>query len=337
MNAAPRDLIRSTRFRREREAGWRKLETIVRRAERGGLAALDFDSALELAELYRQAVTSLSVAREISLDRSLLDYLESLCCRAYLAVYAPQETLRGLVWRFFAAGAPQAIRRSGLALALALLGLALGVVVAFELFRTDPTWYNTFLSEDIAGGRGIASTRDQLLAVLNRDANASGGALGGFATYLFSHNTTIALGAFSLGVAACLPSLLLVFYNGLTIGALFALYADRGIGLDLFAWLSVHGTTELPAVVIATAGGFRLGLAVVFPCQSTRRTALRREGHDAVKLAVLAAIMLVVAAVLEGFIRQLVTDTGARLAIGWSVAALWLAYFAFAGRNRTSE
>ena len=96
MNAAPRDLIRSTRFRQERETDWRKLETIVGRAERQGVAALDFDSALQLAELYRQAVASLSVAREISLDKSLLDYLESLCCRAYLAVYAPQETLRGL-------------------------------------------------------------------------------------------------------------------------------------------------------------------------------------------------------------------------------------------------
>ena len=69
MNAAPRDLIRSTRFRREREADWRRLETIVGRAERGGVAALDFDSALQLAELYRQAIASLSVAREISLDK----------------------------------------------------------------------------------------------------------------------------------------------------------------------------------------------------------------------------------------------------------------------------
>lgn len=336
MNAAPRDLIRSTRFRQEREADWRKLEAIVGRAEREGVAALDFENALQLAQLYRQAVASLSVAREISLDRSLLDYLESLCCRAYLAVYAPQETLRGLVWRFFAAGAPQAIRRSGLALTLAVLALALGAVVAFELFRADPTWYNTFIPAGIADGRGIASTRSELLDVLSRNADASSGMLGAFAAYLFSHNTTLALASFSLGIA-CLPSFLLVFFNGLMIGAMVALYADRGIGLDLVAWLSVHGTTELLAVIIATAGGFRLGLALVFPGRFTRRAALRREGHDAVKLAVLAATMLVVAAVLEGFVRQRVADTGLRLAIGWGIAALWLAYFTLAGRGRSGQ
>ena len=336
MNAAPQQLIRSTRFRQEREHDWRKLEAIVGRAEREGVAALDFDSALALAQLYRQAVASLSVAREISLDRSLLDYLEALCCRAYLAVYAPQETLRGLVSRFFAVGAPQAVRRSGLALALAALALALGTLVAFELFQSDPSWYNTFIPSVVAEGRGIASTRSELLDVLSRDVATSNGRLGAFAAYLFSHNTTVAIGAFSLGVAG-VPSFLLVFSNGLMIGALFALYADRGIGLELFAWLSVHGTTELLAVTVATAGGFRLGLALIFPGRLTRRAALRRAGHDAVKLAVLAAAMLVVAAFLESFIRQRVGDIGLRLAIGWGIAVLWLAYFMLAGRGRRAS
>ena len=48
-------------------------------------------------------------------------YLETLTSRAYLAVYAPQQTMRGLVWRFLSAGAPQAMRRSGTALLLAFL------------------------------------------------------------------------------------------------------------------------------------------------------------------------------------------------------------------------
>ena len=336
MSAAPQQLIRSTRFRQEREHDWWKLEAVVGRAEREGVAALDFDSALALAQLYRQAVASLSVAREISLDRSLLDYLEALCCRAYLAVYAPQETLRGLVSRFFAVGAPQAVRRSGLALALAALALALGTLVAFALFQSDPSWYNTFIPSRVAEGRGIASTRSELLDVLSRDAAASNGRLGAFAAYLFSHNTTIAIGAFSLGIA-CVPSFLLVFSNGLMIGALFALYVDRGIGLELFAWLSVHGTTELLAVTVATAGGFRLGLALIFPGQLTRRAALRRAGHDAVKLAVLAAAMLVVAAFLESFVRQRVGDISLRLAIGWGAAVLWLAYFTLAGRGRSAS
>ena len=91
--------IRSARFRAEREADWKRLEGIVARTERDGVRQLSFEDARDLAVLYRQAMNSLSVAREISLDRSLLDYLEVLCARAYLAVYAPQESLGGLLRR----------------------------------------------------------------------------------------------------------------------------------------------------------------------------------------------------------------------------------------------
>ena len=51
-------------------------------------------------------------------------------------------------------------------------------------------------------------------------------------------------------------------------------------------------------------------------------------------LVVLGAIlMLLVAGLLEGFARQLVTDDGARYAIGSAMAVAWLLYFRYAGRT----
>jgi len=102
--------------------------------------------------------------------------------------------------------------------------------------------------------------------------------------------------------------------------------------MDIFGWLSIHGVTELAAIIIATAGGFRLGLAVLFPGQLTRRAALRQEGRDAAKLAIMAALMLVAAAVLEGFGRQLIVDRDLRIFIGWGIGLLWFLYFWRTGR-----
>ncbi|MEO0371543.1 MAG: stage II sporulation protein M, partial [Pseudomonadota bacterium] len=67
----------------------------------------------------------------------------------------------------------------------------------------------------------------------------------------------------------------------------------------------------------------------------TRARALREAGRDATKLALVAALMLVAAALLEGFGRQLVQDMGTRLFIGWGIGALWLAWFALGGRSRS--
>ena len=99
-------LIRSARFRAEREEGWARLEALVTKAERRGAQSLNFTEARDLASHYRQATTSLAIAREISLDKALLDYLEALAARAYLSVYAPQERLGGVFGRFFTKTAP---------------------------------------------------------------------------------------------------------------------------------------------------------------------------------------------------------------------------------------
>jgi uncharacterized membrane protein SpoIIM required for sporulation len=326
-------LIRSARFRKEREPGWLRLETLVGRVEKRGVHALSFTDAQDMAALYRQAMTSLSLAREISLDKGLLAYLEALCARAYLAVYAPQESLRGLVSRLFLEGFPQAVRRSILPLIVGLLTIALGFAAGYLLFFDDQTWYNTLMPEGMAQGRGLASSREDLLAVIYDEAAPPSEALAAFASFLFSNNTRIAIFIFSLGVLICVPSFILTFYNGLMLGAFFGLHVDRGIGYDLFAWLSIHGVTEIGAIIVACAGGLKLGLAVLFPGQMTRRDALRHAGRDATKLALLAAFMLVVAAVLEGFFRQLVQDPETRIVIGWGIGLIWIAYWTFAGRN----
>src|SRR5262249_22986249 len=104
--------LKSAQFRREREGAWRELESLVDRAERKGVAALDTDSLARLPALYRATLSGLSVARAISLDRSLLNYLEALGARAYLCVYGVRERPGPLLAAFFTHRLPQAVRRA---------------------------------------------------------------------------------------------------------------------------------------------------------------------------------------------------------------------------------
>jgi uncharacterized membrane protein SpoIIM required for sporulation len=328
-----RVLIRSARFREEREADWRQLEALVAKAESQGLQRMEFAEARDLAAGYRRVTTALAIAREISLDKALLDYLEGLTARAYLCVYAPQERLGGLFRRFLTTSAPQAMRRSWLFILLGFLCMALGGLAGYLLFLENPAWYYVFMPPELGDGRGPDATTAYLRGVIYDPMPDSSG-LGAFATFLFSHNTRIAIFVFGLGVFACAPAILLTFYNGLIFGAFVALHVDRGLGWDIAGWLSVHGVTELSAICIAAGGGLQLGAAVLFPGEYSRAEALRLAGRDAVKLALVAALMLVVAALLEGFARQLVQDRTTRLALGWGIGALWLAWFALGGRAR---
>ncbi len=327
------DLFRSARFRIERESHWRRLDELVTRAEKGGAAALSYDEVIGLSAGYRQSMNSLSVARDISLDRALIDYLESLCARAYLVVYAPQESLVGLTTRLLTHGIPQAVRRSALPLLIGFLALILGALAGYKLSASDPNWTYTFVPPGMADQRTPDASAEYLRSTIYGDERHSGDKLATFSTFLFSHNTSIVVFIFALGVFLSIPSFVLTFYNGLMLGAFFAMFQQKGLGYDVFAWLSIHGVTELAAVAIACAGGARLGLAVLLPGQRSRREALRHQGRDAVKLVILAALMLVVAAFIEGFLRQLIQDPTLRLIIGWGMGLLWASWLIFAGRG----
>jgi hypothetical protein len=78
--------LKSRDFRKEREAGWKELETLVSHAAEDGMNSLSAEDLRRLPLLYRAALSSLSVARAIALDRALLTYLEDLSLRAFLAI-----------------------------------------------------------------------------------------------------------------------------------------------------------------------------------------------------------------------------------------------------------
>ena len=331
------DLIRSARFRKEREGDWKRLGVLLVRVEKRGLEELSFQEASELTALYRQSMNSLSLAREISLDNALLEYLQNLCARAYLAVYAPRNSIMNVVGRFFTASGPQAVRRSWLAILLVFIFMAFGVFVAYWLTKADSSWYYSFVGSGYSGGRGPEASEQALRNILYSTDRTNLDQLAAFSTRLFTHNTQVSIFAFALGIMAGLPTAFLMFYNGTILGAFFAIHEAKGLGWDLFGWLSIHGVTELTAILMAGAGGIRLGGAVLFPGSFSRAQALRDAGRDAVKLAIIAAIMLIVAGLLEGFGRQLVTDFWVRVSVGWGIGVLWLAWFLLAGRQQRKE
>ncbi|MEM9780973.1 MAG: stage II sporulation protein M [Pseudomonadota bacterium] len=325
--------LRSARFRAEREGDWRALEALVTKVERGGPRSLNFADARSMATLYRQAATSLSVARAISLDRALLAYLEALVARSYLAVYAPQESIGQALGRFLQSGAPAAMRALWPFMLAGLGTLLLGLLTGWLLFLESEAWYDVVVPRGPGDPRGPEATREELLSVIYSGGGSALEELSAFAAFLFSNNARIAIFAFALGAFACLPTFILVFYQGLFLGAFVALHVDRGVGLDLFGWLSIHGVTELGAIIVAAGAGYAVGYGVLFPGRERRRAAMARMARPAVKAAIIAALMLFAAAILEGFGRQLVQETWIRLAIGWGIGALWLTWWAYGGRR----
>ncbi|MEL6257924.1 MAG: stage II sporulation protein M, partial [Pseudomonadota bacterium] len=157
--------------------------------------------------------------------------------------------------------------------------------------------------------------------------------LGSFAAQLFSNNAQIAIFAFALGVAFGAPTALLLLYNGVLLGAIYAVFWEKGLAYEFTGWLLIHGVTELAAIVLAGAAGFLVGGAVAFPGQQTRLDSARRRGRQAALIAAGCVIMLFVAALLEGFGRQMINSDAVRYAIAGVSLLFWTLYF-YRPRNK---
>jgi uncharacterized membrane protein SpoIIM required for sporulation len=320
--------VKSYEFRRERERGWEELEDLVRRVEQRGIASLDDDELRRLPALYRAALSSLSVARAISLDKNVVTYLESLAARAYVVVYSTKRPWLEAVVDFFKDRFPAMVWRMRQSLWISTLVMLLGCVVGFVMTAAEPERFYSFVDPAMAGDRGPSSTREELRKVLADDGSGKGGALTAFAGFLFTHNAKIGMTCLPLGFMAGAPVLLLLFINGLTLGAMTAVHWHKGLTVEFLAWILPHGVTELLAVCLCGAAGLTIGQALVFPGAHRRLESLAIRGRDAGGVVTGAVLLFFVAALLEGFFRQLVHGVVPRMLVAAATTLLWIVYFA---------
>jgi uncharacterized membrane protein SpoIIM required for sporulation len=316
----------TARFRAEREADWLRLEKIVERVERRSVKALSDEDLFALPLLYRATLSSLSVARATSLDRALLDYLEALSLRSYFIVYGTRTDLLRRIGQFFAYDWPAAVRALWRETLAALAMLLAGILAGYLLVQADPGWFSVILSPDEAVARGPSASTEALRKIICETEPSSTG-LSAFATFLFTNNAQVSILAFALGFAFGIPTAFLIAMNGAAGGALMQVYVAHGLGPELGAWLAIHGTTELFAIVLAGAAGFHIGRRVAFPGEMSRMAAAAESGKVSAAVMVGVVVMLMVAAALEGFGRQLIGSTFIRYLIGGIALTLWLLYF----------
>ncbi len=326
-------VLKSSQFRKEREGSWKELQSLVETIEKKGIKALSAQELTRLPNLYRFTLSSLSVARGVSLDRNLLEYLELLSTRAYYCIYGVHASFGGTVLKFIFEDFPIAVWNARWRVLLTTLIMLAGALIAYYLTIGNEEWYYTMVGEGMAGGRNPASATEDLRKGLYDGGELDADDLNYFASGLFSHNSSVGMLSFALGFALGVPTFILIFYNGLILGSFVALYASRGLGLDIAAWLSIHGTTELLAIILCGAAGLGVAKGIISPGQKTRLSNLASEGKQAAKVVIGAVLMLLIAALLESFGRQWITDITTRFTIGGLMLVFWLSYLGYWGRK----
>jgi uncharacterized membrane protein SpoIIM required for sporulation len=157
---------------------------------------------------------------------------------------------------------------------------------------------------------------------------------------LMTHNTRVTVFTIALGVTWGLGSALLLFYNGVILGAVSLDYIRAGHGMFLAGWLLPHGVIEIPAILIGGQAAFVIAGALIGRGERTSRSMrLRAAAPDVVTLACGAAALLIWAGIVEAFISQFhqpVLPYAVKIGFGAIELVLLFGYLMLSGRGQDS-
>lgn len=152
-----------------------------------------------------------------------------------------------------------------------------------------------------------------------------------------THNVRISILTMAMGMSWGIGTILLLFYNGVMLGAVVADYVRAGQLKFLLGWLLPHGVIEIPAILIAGQAGLVLAFALVgWGDRSTLRVRLRIVSRDVVTLVFGVGLLLVWAGIVEAFLSQYhepVLPYSVKIAFGLVELVLLSLFLAKAGKS----
>jgi len=161
-----------------------------------------------------------------------------------------------------------------------------------------------------------------------------------FASSLWVHNTQVSIMIIALGITWGIGSLVMIFYNGVLVGAVAVDYINVGQAKFLLGWLLPHGVIEIPAFLIAGQVGLILGNAMIgWGDASSLQQRLRMVSSNILTLSIVVAMMLCWAGFVEGFISQYHWPViSYNVKIGFGIFELFvLIYYFYQGRSPINE
>ena len=294
-------IVDLARFVESERRHWTALEQFLKRLDDNPSARLPVEEAQRLHYLYQRTSSALGRVGAMASEPELRGYLEWLVSRAYAEIHESRGRKRFGLWTWVSATLPAVFRKHGRAFALSTLltfgGAAFGAL-ALAIDNDAKSVLMPFSHLQQTPKERVAMERaDQGKRLDGRKAT--------FSAQLMQNNTRVSILAMGLGMSFGVGTVVLLFYNGVILGAVAFDYVTGGETVFLLGWLLPHGVIEIPAILVAGQAGLLLAHALIgWGSRKTRRERLREIAPDVVTLICGAALFLVWAGIVEAFFSQ---------------------------------
>ncbi|MFA9428594.1 stage II sporulation protein M [Egicoccus sp. AB-alg2] len=289
----------------------------MRRA--GGAPGRLSDAELdELVRLHLRVSSQLSTVRVRYRDPGLAAQLSGLVARSGAVVHGSRARSLGTFAEAVVVTFPAAVWHARRAILVATIVFVAGFAAVAVWLANSPAAFEAALPE----AARQAYLEEEFEAYYSAEPGTT------FAARVFTNNAAVGALAFGSGIAAGVPTLAILLFNGVNVGVAAGLFHAAGDAARFWGLILPHGLLELTAVFVAGGAGLQLGWTLVAPGDRTRREALAEEGRRSIVIVIGLVLVFLVAGLLEGYVTAAPWPTWARVGTG---AAVWAAFLAYVG------
>lgn len=291
---------------------WGNLENYCKRINQKGFKKLETEEIKSFLNLFKLTSHHLAYAKTHYKGSQTIVYLNNLVSQCNTYVYTEAKPDIPFFFRTLFFNYTNTLKQYRNYILFAFGVFLVGAFMSFGMVYFKADYARLFLDQDLIEG-------------ISCGGSSNGGSNWNYplmSSYIMTNNILVALRAFVFGITLGIGTVYILFYNGLMLGSLTALFYLYGDTVQYWSLILPHGVIELTAIFISGAAGFVIAKSFLIPGRLRRSHSLIKGAKEALGLISGVVVMLVVAGIIEGFFTPLNIDAGIKLLFALLTAVL---------------
>jgi len=281
--------VKETSFIEQNKEKWSRFEELYSSTK---------NNPEELSNLYMDMTEDLSYAQTFYKRRTVRVYLNQLAQRIFTGVHKQKgESLKKLltVWKV---SLPLEIYRSRKSLLFALVAFLLYALIGVITTHFNPDFPRIVMGDGYVDMTIANIEKGNPLMVYEDESQLS------MFIMITTNNMKVAFLTFFAGFFFTVLTHVLLFYNGVMLGAFQYFFHTKGLLVTTFLGIWIHGAFEISAIVLAGGAGITAGNGWLFPRSYTRMQSLQLSTKRGLKIMMSLVPFIIAAGFLESYVTH---------------------------------
>ncbi len=282
--------MREVTFLRKNGSRWVEFESYLSHSK-------NFDPD-DLARLFIEITDDLAYSQTFYPNSKTTKYLNQLAIKAHQLLYKRSQAKRFNLKHFFSVEYPLLLFNNRRKILYSFLFVLFTALIGVISTANDDAFVRLILGDQYVNMTLKNIESGNPMAVYESESSSS----------MFFHicwnNIRVSFLVFTAGILFAVGSYVLLFFNGLMIGAFQYFFYQKGLLLTSVLTIWLHGTIEIFSIIVAGAAGIILGNSIMFPGTYSRIVSLRRGTVEGAKMLIGLIPFFILAAFIESYLTR---------------------------------